>query len=82
LDYKKWRVAEISDKVYYHSVQERDFYIASARSKAAVPTNQMMETLKNMFLRTIVKTDDYNASFKYSGMRETRYTGNNRYRSY
>ncbi|HSH25177.1 MAG TPA: hypothetical protein VLA13_06530, partial [Massilibacterium sp.] len=59
LDYKKWRVAEIPDKVYRHSEQQRDWYIASARSKADIPSVHKMEALKNMFLRSITKVNAY-----------------------
>ena len=82
IDYKKWRVGEITDKVYQHSDQQKDWYVASARSKASVPSPQEMEVIKNMFVRSIVKLDDYNTSFKYAGMQETRYTANNKYRSF
>jgi hypothetical protein len=74
IDYKKWRVSEITDKVYYNSQKERDWYVASARNKANTPTIGEMEKMKNMFLRTIQRTDAYSNYFKYSNVPEQRYT--------
>lgn len=82
LDYKKWRVGEITDKVYTKSEQNRDWYIAAARNKANIPSMQKMESLKNMFLRSIQKTDEYATYFKYSNIPEKRYTWNNKTRYY
>ena len=74
IDYKKWRVGEITDKVYNHSEQQRDWYIGAARNKASIPSIGEMEKLKNMFLRSITKTDAYSNYFKYSNVPEARYT--------
>lgn len=74
IDYKKWRVGEITDKVYNHSEQERAWYIGAARNKASIPSIGEMEKLKNMFLRSITKTDAYSNYFKYSNVPEARYT--------
>lgn len=77
LDYKKWRIAEISDKVYEHSVQQRDWYIASARNKADIPSIDKMEAMKEMFLRSITKVREHDSYFKNSNVAEKRYTQNN-----
>lgn len=74
IDYKKWRIGEITDKVYNHSQQQRDWYIASAKNKANIPSVGEMEKLKNMFLRSITKVDAYSNYFKYSNVPEARYT--------
>jgi hypothetical protein len=79
LDYKKWRTAEISDKVYQHSEQNRDWYIASARSKASIPSLDKMESIKNMFLRMIPKINEHDTYFKYSNRPEQMYIHNSRY---
>lgn len=80
--YKKFMVGEVSDKVYHHADAQKDWYVASARSKANIPSLQTMESIKNMFVRTIVKQNDYGTSFKYAGMQEQRYTSNSKYRSF
>jgi hypothetical protein len=76
IDYKKWRVSEITDKVYNHSERQRDWYIASAKNKANIPSLGEMEKLKNMFLRTIPNVNEYSNYFKYSNVQEQRYTLN------
>lgn len=76
LDYRKWRVGEITDKVYQHSEQERGWYIQSARSAASIPSIDKMESIKNMFLRSIPKTDFHDNYFKYANVPEKRYTLN------
>jgi len=81
LDYKKWRVGEISDKVYAKSEQERAWYIASAKSKADTPTIDQMESMKNMFLRLIPKINEHGNYFKYSNAGERMYTQNHRLHS-
>ena len=78
IDYKKWRVGEITDKVFQYSEQQRDWYIASARSKASIPTIDKMEAIKNMFLRSIPKVNEHDSYFKYSNVEEGRYTHNER----
>jgi len=78
LDYRKWRVGEITDKVYQHTQQQRDWYIASARSKASIPSIDKMEAIKNMFLRSIPKTNEHDTYFKYSNVEEARFTHNER----
>jgi len=79
LDYKKWRLGEISDKVFQYSDQQRDWYIASARSKASIPSLDKMESIKNMFLRSIPKVTDHDSYFKYTNVEERRYTQNSPY---
>lgn len=78
IDYKKWRVGEITDKVYHHSEQQREWYIASAKNKANMPSIDQMESIKRMFLRSIPKIDEHGTYFKYSNVQEQRYTLNDK----
>lgn len=78
LDYKKWRTGQISDKVFQYSEQQRDWYVAAARSKASIPSLDKMEAIKNMFLRSIPKVNEHNSYFKYSNVPEQRYTYNSK----
>ena len=78
IDYKKWRVGEITDKVYHHSEQQREWYIASAKNKANMPSIDQMEYIKRMFLRSIPKIDEHGTYFKYSNVQEQRYTLNDK----
>lgn len=76
IDYKKWRVGEITDKVYNHSLQQKDWYVASAKSKANMPSIDQMESIKEMWLRSIPKVREHDTYFKTSNVAEKRYTQN------
>lgn len=76
LDYRKWRVGEIPRDVFQYSDQQRDWYIAAARSKASIPTIDKMESIKNMFLRSIPKVNEHSSYFKYTNVPEQRYNLN------
>lgn len=72
LDYLKWRRGELADKVYRKSEQERDWYIAAARSKGNLPSLDKMESWKNAMLRSIVKPNQHAHGFKYLSSQERR----------
>jgi len=78
IDYKRWRVGEISRDVFQYSDQQRDWYIASARSKASIPSLDKMESIKNMFLRSIPHVNEHDSYFKYSNVPEMRYNYNSK----
>lgn len=82
IDYKKFRIGEISRDIYDISEQNRAWYIASAMSKAAVPSADEMKAIKNMMLRSIVKVNEDESYFKYSGMQEERYNHNSGFFNY
>ncbi len=72
LDYKKWRMGEIPDKVYYNSEAECSWYIQKAQYKADIPSIDRMESLKNMLLSTNPKITRHNIGFKYANIGERR----------
>lgn len=74
IDYKKWRVGDISDRVYDKSEREKMWAIGSAKTKADIPTVDQMESMKEMFLRSIIKTRRHDIYFKYGNLPEMRYT--------
>lgn len=76
LDYKKWRNGDLPDKVYQNTAQKRSFYIASAISKASLPTIDQMESIKNMWLRSIPKVNEHSTYWKYFNIGERRYNHN------
>lgn len=81
IDYKKWRIGEITDKVYHDTDQKRSFYIRSAISKASVPSADQMNAIKKQMLRSIIDTEAHDSYFKYSNIGEQRYTQNTGYYS-
>lgn len=72
IDYKKWRKGLLPDKVYQKSDSERDWAIASARSKANIPSVGQMESLKNLWLRSVARNNDYATGFKHLSVTERR----------
>lgn len=72
LDYKAWRKGLLPDKVYNKSCQERDWYIGAARNKANIPSIDRMESIKNMFLRSVQKITAHQNGFKFSNLQERR----------
>lgn len=73
IDYRKWRCGDLPDKVYRKSEQERDWYIAAARNKAAMPSIDKMEALKNQWLRSIPRSMEHSSGFRYTNIQERRY---------
>lgn len=72
LDYKRWRMGEISDKVYDKSQSELSFYINRATSQADIPSIDSMESLLRTLLRTNPRIDQHNIGFKYNNIGERR----------
>lgn len=62
---KLWRKGLISDKVYTKDETESLFYLASARSKALIPTLAEIEGIKNRWLRLRQNPNLFDYSFKY-----------------
>ena len=67
-----WTRGELADKVYMEIKQERLWAIPAARTKADMLSLDQMETFKNSLLRTIPKTNEWNAGWLYLGQGEER----------
>ena len=78
IDFKKLRLGEINERIYNISLREKNWYIASAKSKARIPSVAKMESMKEAFLRSITKTTAYDNYFKTMNMGERRHTHNSR----
>lgn len=74
LDFKRWRTSRNSadERIYDRSNSEALWYIASARSKSKVPSIDMMESIKNMILKSIVKLNEHKHNFKNTDSMEQR----------
>lgn len=79
-----WRVASIladDGKLpqwrYQKYEQDRDWYIAAAQTSSQMPSIDMMESIKNNWIRLIPKINQHRDSFKSAGEAEQRYTHNN-----
>lgn len=74
IDYKRWRLSRNAqdERFYRESDREATWYIASARSKSKMPSLDMMESIKNMILRSIVKLNEHKTGWKNSDVIEQR----------
>jgi len=61
---------------YQKYEQERDWYIGAAQTSSQMPSVDMMESLKNNWIRLIPKINQHRDSFSSSGSQEQRYTHN------
>jgi hypothetical protein len=74
IDYKRWRTSRnaADQRVWESSSREADWYVASARSAAHMPSVDKMEAIKRMLMRSIPKINEHNQGFKNLGAQEQR----------
>lgn len=74
IDYKRWRITRNSadERIFNSSDRQRDWYVASARSKGHMPSLDMIESIKNMMLRSIPKLNEHKTGFKNTNIIEQR----------
>ena len=77
IGFKLMLTDRLSQNKYDRIAQKKSFSIASARSKALIPTVDEMEAIKNRFLRLRVNPNFHNASFRYSYDKERLILHNN-----
>lgn len=80
LDYTKWRVGEIPDKVYYKSELNKDRSIASARSKANTPSEEEMVNIARIWQRLTNNLGSIESGFNNIGIPEQIHTNKNKSR--
>ena len=74
LDKKRWRTTKNNaDKlIWQESDREALWYIGAARSKAHNPNYDLMESIKNMMLRSIPKLNEHKYGWKNTDLPEQR----------
>lgn len=72
LDYQEWRKGQVPDKVIDRSEKDYLFYINSARGAANAPSTAQLENLKNVMVRLIPKSNEYNKFFVNNPNQEKR----------
>lgn len=74
MDYKRWRTSRTpaDQKVWETSDRESLWYMASARSGAKMPSLDLMESIRRMLQRSIVKINAHNDGFKSISNQEQR----------
>jgi hypothetical protein len=76
LAFMKFINGKMSGNAYQIIERDRDWYIASAQNKANMPGVDMMESIKNNFIRLIPKINQHSDGFKSAGIQEQRYLHN------
>lgn len=72
----KWMQGKMPGPVYQKIEQDRDFYMGAAQTRANMPSVDMMETIKNNWIRLIPKINQHADGFKSAGSAEQRFTHN------
>jgi len=76
LAFIKWIKGEMAQAVFQKIEQERDWYIGAAQTRGHMPSVDMMESLKNNWIRLIPKINQHAEGFRGIGRPEQRYTHN------
>lgn len=76
LGFIKWSQGKMPGAVYQKLEQDRDWYIGAAQSAGNMPNPDMMESIKNNWIRLIPKINQQHDGFRGVGQREERYTKN------
>lgn len=77
---KLWIQGKLADNVYRSMEQDWLFYVNSPRTKAALPSYDQAESLKNQILRIVQRPNQ--ASWGYAGLTNQEQSYINRYRNY
>jgi len=74
LDFKRWRTTANPnhERIYRDSEREYLWYVGAARTKHKIPSYDMMESIKNMILRSVVKINEHRTGFKNTNSLEQR----------
>lgn len=67
---------KVQNYVHQKADIERDWYIGAAQNRGNMPSPDMMESLKNNWIRLIKKIDQHSDGFKSIGQEEIRNKGN------
>ena len=76
LGFIKWMNGKMPQGVYQKLEQDRDWYMGAAQNRDKMPSVDMMESIKNNWIRLIPKINQHSDGFKTAGDAEQRYTQN------
>jgi len=76
LGFIQWSRGKMPAGVYQKLEADRDWYIGAAQNRAVMPGIDMMESIKNNWLRLIPKINQHADGFKSAGIAEQRHTHN------
>lgn len=72
LAFIKWMSGKMPAGVYQKLEQDRNWYIGAAQTRAQMPSIDMLEPIKNNWIRLIPKINQHSDGFKSSGVPEQR----------
>lgn len=72
LAFQRWTQGKIANAVYQKIEQDRDWYIAAAQTRGNMPSVDLMQSIKNNWIRLIKKIDQHSDGFKSAGHQEER----------
>jgi len=76
LGFIKWSNGKMPGAVYQKLEADRDWYIGAAQNRAVMPGVDMMESIKNNWIRLIPKINQHADGFKSAGSAEQRHNHN------
>lgn len=76
LAFIKYMQGKMPGPVYQVIERDRDWYIGAAQTRGNMPSVDMMETIKNNWIRLIPKINQHADGFKNAGSAEQRFTHN------
>jgi len=76
LGFIKWMNGKMPAAVYQKLEQDRDWYIGAAQNRDKMPSEDMMESIKNNWLRLIPKINQHADGHKSAGSAEKRISHN------
>lgn len=78
LGFIRWMSGKIPGAVYQKLEQDRDWYIGAAQTRDKMPSMDMMESIKNNWLRLIPKINQHADGFSSAGSPEQRISHNSK----
>jgi hypothetical protein len=76
LGFIRWSNGKMPGAVYQVIERDRDWYIGAAQNRDKMPGMDMLESIKNNWLRLIPKINQHKDGFKSAGSAEQRFTHN------
>lgn len=75
--YPQWRDGRVRDAVYYDARRSWNFYCKQAYGNALMPNADMLESIKNTWLRLVPEINEHSGFFSTLGQAQEIYNANN-----
>lgn len=74
--YPGWKEGRVRDAVYYDARRSWNFYCKQAYGNALMPEGDMLESIKNTWLRLVPELGEHNGMFSTMGQKQVIYNAN------